>query len=137
MTTVDPDDQEKNMENPPENINTLETMGIRKSLSPRKPDGTPPSSSPKNYELLYTNLKRRYKDLAEISDKKKQKALMDYNIMNKKVTDLQAENKSQEAEIERLAQLEIMHRTELEGKELAITSQCDTTEQMIKIGTDR
>ena len=52
--------------------------------------------------------------------------------MNKKVTDLQAENKSQEAEIERLAQLEIMHRTELEGKELAITSQCDTTEQMIK-----
>ena len=57
---------------------------------------------------------------------------MDYNVMNKKLTDLQAKNRSQETEIERLAQLEVMLKTELEEKESAITSQCDTTAQMIK-----
>ena len=108
---------------------TSDMPGQKASLSPRKPDGKSPPST-KDYRVQFNDLRRRYKDLAETSENQKKKALADYNTMNKRVIDLTAEKKIQEAEIERLAVLHEKYKCELEMKESAITTQCDTTEQM-------
>ena len=125
--------EDSSVENNAEEDNiTPNILAMRKSLSPRKPDGNSPSSSTKDYRVQFTDLRRRHKELQDVNEKQKKKAVMDFNNMNKKLSDLESEKKTQEGEIQRLAVLNEQYRSELDGKESAIQTQCDTTEQMIR-----
>ena len=53
-----------NVETTPEETSTNKDISaMRKSMSPRKPEGESPSASPKNYAIQYNDLRRRYIDL--------------------------------------------------------------------------
>ena len=74
-------------------VNEDNSPNTRKSLSPRLTSSlspTPPES--KDYKVMYENLRRRYKDLSVTNEKITKKALMDYNNMNEKLSELTAEN---------------------------------------------
>ena len=133
-TSTEPKTNENGVDNATEDGNiTPEISSMRKSLSPRKPEEpSPPSSPSKDYRTQYLDLKRRYNTLSELSEKHKKKAVMDYNIMNKKLTTLETEKKTQEAEIGRLAVLNEKLKFEMNAKEAATDSQCETTDQLMK-----
>ena len=56
---------------------------------------TPGSPSKRDYKLLYEESKRSLKNILYSHDKKIKTAIMDYNILSGKLTNLEEENKQQ------------------------------------------